>query len=189
MKRTAAAVAPLLLLALGSARLHAQEVCKMEMNVPPMTLGEIYAKAEKIAKGWHADAVPARLGNTSMGPLDEKGRSAAWNLTFYSASADSNVAINTFNGMFTCYANKGGAGRIPDLKPNFLRDGAKLYAIAKEKGGELLAQGFQVSIQTAAAPSDRHATWYIAYSKPDGTNAQRTVIVDANTGAVEKVLD
>jgi len=91
--------------------------------------------------------------------------------------------------MFTCYAMPGGAGRIPDLAPSFVRDSGKLYAIAKEKGGELLAQGFLVSIQTSAAPSDRHATWYINYAKADGTNAKRIVIVDANTGQVEKVLD
>ena len=83
----------------------------------------------------------------------------------------------------------GPAGRIPDLAPDFFRDGAKLYATAAEKGGNFISQGYQVSIQTAAAPSDRHATWYINYSKPDGTNAGRTVIVDANTGKVEKVLD
>jgi hypothetical protein len=90
--------------------------------------------------------------------------------------------------MFNCYASPGAAGRIPDLKPDFFRDGAKLYAIAKEKGGNLLSQGYQVSIDTAAAPSDRHATWYINFSKPDGSNADLTIIVDANTGAVEKVL-
>jgi len=166
-----------------------QEACKMEMNVAPMTLADMYAKAEKIAKGWKADAIPARLGNTSLGPLDEKGRSEAWNLQFYSASAGANVAINTFRGMFTCYAMPGAAGRLPALKPGFLRDGARLYAIAKEKGGEFIGQGYKVFIQTASAPNTLHATWYITYSKPDGSNAKRTVIIDANTGAVEKVLD
>ena len=188
MKRFAVALF-LLLLAAGAVRAGAQEVCKLEMNVPPMALGEIYAKAEKIAKGWQADAVPAKLGNTSLGPLDESGRSAAWNLTFHSAAADAHVAINTFRGMFTCYANPGSAGRIPDLAPGFLRDGRKLYALAKQHGAEYLAQGYQVSIQTAAAPSDRHATWYITYEKPGGPPAKRTVIVGANSGEVEKVLD
>ncbi len=184
----AAVAAACLSLAAATAQAQ-QEVCKMEMNVPAMTLADIYAKAEKIAKGWQADAVPARLGNTSLGPLDEQGRSEAWNLSFYSKAADANVAINTFRGMFTCYATPGGAGRIPDLKPTFLRDGKKLYAIAKEKGAQFLAQGYAVSVQTAAAPETRHATWYISYSKEDGSTAKRTVIVDANTGSVEKVLD
>ena len=183
------AAAALLLLAAAPAARAQQEACKMEMNVPALTLADMYARSEKIAKAWKPDAVPARLTNTSMGPLDEQGKSEAWNLTFYSESAKANVAINTFRGMFTCYATPGSAGRIPDLKPTFLRDGARLYAIAKEKGANLLAAGYSVSVQTAAAPSDRHATWYISYSKADGTTAKRTVIVDANTGAVEKVLD
>jgi hypothetical protein len=185
MKRFAAAV--FLISAVGTA--HAQEACKMEMNVPPMTLTAMYGKAEKIAKSWKADAVPARIGNTSMGPLDAAGKSEAWNLNFYSASADAYVSVSTFRGMFTCYAQPGSAGRVPDLAPGFVRDGAKLYAIAKDKGGNLIAEGYSVSIQTAAAPDTSHATWYINYSKADGTSAKRIVIVDANTGAVEKVLD
>jgi len=178
----------LILAGIGNAAAQ-QEACKMEMNLPPMGLADVYAKAEKIAKNWQADAVPARLGNTSMGPLDDKGRSEAWNLAFYSPSAQSSVTISTFRGMFSCYAMPGGAGRIPALKPGFVRDSAKLYAIAKAKGGEFLAQGYTVSIQTSAAPRTNHATWYISYQKANGPSAKRTVIVDANTGAVEKVLD
>lgn len=185
MNRFVAAV----LLTLAAAASSAQEACKMEMDVPPMTLSDMYAKAEKIAKGWQVDAVPANIGNTSQGPLDAEGKSEAWNLTFYSASADARVMINTFRGMFTCYAQAGPAGRIPDLAPDFFRDGAKLYAIAKEKGGNFISQGYRVSIQTTAAPSTRHAMWYITYANADRTNADRTVILDANTGQIEKVLD
>lgn len=185
MKRFAAAV----LLILAAVAAGAQEVCEMEMDVPPMTLSDMYAKAEEIAKGWQGDAVPANIGNTNQGPLDAEGRSEAWNLTFYSASADARVSISTFRGMLTCYAQDGPAGRIPDLAPDFFRDGARLYAIAREQGGNFIADGYEVSIQTSAAPSDRHATWYIHYQKPDGPNADRIVIVDANTGEVEKVLD
>ena len=70
--------------------------------------------------------------------------------------------------MLTCYAAKGEGGRLPDLKPGFFKDGAKLYAIAKEHGADLIKSGHNVEIQTAAAPNDRHATWYINFSKPDG---------------------
>ncbi|MDP9140762.1 MAG: hypothetical protein M3O62_08240 [Pseudomonadota bacterium] len=185
MKKILAAV----LVSLAVAPAHAQEACKMEMNVAPMTLSDIYAKADKIAKAWKSDATPARIGNTSLGPLDAKGKSAAWNLNFYSPSANAFVSVTTFNGMFTCYAQPGSAGRMPDLKPSFVRDGAKLYAIAKDKGSNFIAEGYSVSIQTSAAPDTNHATWYISYSKADGTTAPRTVIVDANTGAVEKVID
>lgn len=166
----------------------AEEVCKMEMNVPPMTLSAIYAKAEKIARGWKADAVPARLGNTSLGPLDAAGKSEAWNLVFYSKSADSNLAINTFRGMFTCWADKGGAGRLPDFKPGFLVDGARLYALAKEHGGALIAKGFAVAVQTAASPETRHATWYINFSDPDSKDGGLSIILDANTGKLEDVI-
>ena len=181
------AAALLLLLPAGAAR--AQELCPMEMDVPPMTLSDIYARSEEIARAWQADVVLANISNTSQGPLDEEGKSEAWSLMFYSDSAGAKASFTTFGGMFTCYANDGAAGRIPDLAPDFLRDGARLYAIAKEKGGEFIAEGYTVSIQTSAAPSTRHATWYISYMKPDRTNAGRTVIVNANTGEVEKVLD
>ncbi len=161
----------------------------MEMDLPPMTLSEVYSKSAEIAKAWQEDAVPANIGTTSNGPLDEEGRSEAWSLMFYSQSANAKAAFSTFNGMFTCYGMDGSAGRIPALAPDFLRDGARLYAIAKEKGGEFIADGYLVSIQTNAAPSTRHAMWYINYMTPDRTDSGRTVIVDANTGEVEKVLD
>ncbi len=180
--------AALLVLAFASPG-TAQQLCPLEMDVAPMTLSEIYSKAEKIAKGWQDDAVPANITTTSNGPLDAEGRSEAWSLMFYSPSAEAKASFTTFNGMFTCYASEGAAGRIPDLAPNFLRDGARLYAIAKEKGGEFIADGYTVSIQTNAAPSTRHAMWYITYSTADRTDSGRTVIVDANTGEVEKVLD
>ena len=50
----------------------------------------------------------------------------------------------------------GAAGRIPDLKPDFFRDGAKLYGFAKQHGAALLTQGYIVMLQTSAAPT--HAT-------------------------------
>ena len=167
----------------------AEEACKAtRLEAPALTLSKVYAIAEKHAKAWKKDAVPARIGNTSLGPLKADGGSVAWNLQFYSESANANVAINTFRGSLTCWAQPGAAGRIPDLKPDFFRDGAKLFAIAKQNGGEYLDKGYAVMIQTAAAPSDRHATWYINYSAEGGKDAPLTVILDANTGAVENVL-
>jgi hypothetical protein len=168
---------------------QAQEACPMEMlKDPKLSLSDMYAKAETKAKAWKPDAVPARITNTSLGPLDEMGRSEAWNLTFFSASANANVSINTFRGMFTCWAMAGGAGRIPDLKPGFFRDGAKLYALAKANGGAaLLAQGYTVSLGSAAAPSDRHATWNINFEK-DNRSGGLMILVDANTGAFEKAI-
>ena len=122
-----------------------------------------------------------------MGPLDEAGKSEAWNLMFYSPSAKAQANISTFRGMFTCTAIPGDAGRIPDLKPTFVRDGAKLYGIAKQNGAAYLSQGYTIQLGTAAAPSDRHATWNISFSK-DNTHAPLTIIIDANTGVLERVI-
>ena len=166
----------------------AEEACKTQQlkNAVP-TLSEIYSMAAGYAKTWKTDAVPARVGNTSLGPLQPNGSSAAWNLMFYSEAAKAHMSVTTFRGTLTCWADAGPAGRIPDLKPDFFRDGAKLYALAKQHGDALLAQGYVVMIDTAAAPSNRHATWYINYSK-DNKNGGLSVIIDANTGALEKVL-
>jgi hypothetical protein len=167
----------------------AEEACKTTaLKNPAVKLSDMYAMAEKSARAWKKDAVPARLGNTTLGPLQPDGSSTAWNLLFYSEQAKSRVAISTFRGSMTCWADAGEAGRIPDLKPDFLRDGAKLYALAKEHGGRFLGEGYMVMIQSAAAPKDRHATWYINYSKDQGKDAPLSVIVNANTGAVEDVL-
>ena len=42
-------------------------------------------------------------------------------------------------------------------------------------------------LSTVAAPSDRHATWYLTFSN-NNTNAPVTVIVDANNGTLETVI-
>ena len=168
---------------------HAQEACKpLALKNPALKLDEVYKMAEERAKAWKPDAAPAQITNTILGPLKPDGTSEAWNIQFYSASANPSVAINTFRGQLTCWAQAGAAGRIPDLKPGFVLDGAKLYAIARQHGEKPIADGFFVMIGTAAAPSNRHATWNLNFSKADGKSSPPTILVDANTGAVEKVL-
>jgi hypothetical protein len=168
---------------------HAQEACKTtKLANPAPTLAEMHAMAERHAKAWKPDAVLAQIATTTLGPLQPDGRAAGWHVMFFSESAKSAVTIGTFRGELTCYANPGSAGRIPDLKPDFMRDGAKLYAIAKRHGEALIANGHLVMIGTAAAPTARHATWNIGYPKADGKDGGLLVIVDANTGAVEKVI-
>jgi len=185
MKHAALAV---VLALLCTPALRAQQACPMEMlKDPKPPLAEIYAKALATAKAWHADVVPARVGNTTLGPLAPQGRSEAWNLMFYSAAAKANLSITTFRGMFNCYAMEELHGKVPDFKPDFFRDGAKLYALAKQHGAALIDQGFGVSIDTAYAPSNRHAMWYINFSKQSGPNGKLSIILDANTGAVEQV--
>lgn len=175
-----AAVAPL---AIG------QEACKSTtLKHPAVKLDEIYRTAETHAKAWKADVVPARITNTILGPLKPDGSSEAWSISFYSPASNAHVAVNTFRGGLNCWAQAGTAGRLPDLKPGFLIDGARLYAIAKEHGDKYLGDGYFVQIGTAAAPSNRHATWNLQFSKPDGKSAPILILVDANTGKVEKVL-
>jgi hypothetical protein len=167
----------------------AEPACKTaQLKNPAPTLAEMYALAEGHAKAWKADAVPVQISNTTLGLLQPNGSAASWHLLFYSESAKSHIAIDTFRGSLTCSANPGSAGRIPELKPEFVRDGAKLYAIAKQHGEALLANGYGVMIGTAAAPSNRHATWNINYHKDGAKDGGILVLVDANTGAVEKVL-
>lgn len=184
---------PIVLLALATAlpgAALAQEACKpVTLKSPAVKLEEIYKTAEGYAKAWKPDVVPARITNTILGPLKPDGSSEAWTVTFFSPSANANVSINTFRGGLNCWAQAGSAGRLPDLKPGFVIDGAKLYAIAQQHGAKPLADGFFVQIGTAAAPSNRHATWNIQFSKADGKSSQPLIIVDANTGKVEKVLN
>jgi len=167
----------------------AEPACKTtQLKNPAPTLAEMYALAEGHARGWKADAVPVQISNTTLGQLQPNGSAASWHLLFYSESAKSRVSIDTFRGSLTCTADPGSAGRVPDLKPEFVRDGARLFAIAKLHGEALLAEGYGVMIGTAAAPSNRHATWNINYHKDGAKEGGILVLVDANTGAVEKVL-
>jgi len=176
-------------LAVAAAPAAAQEACTPEtLKSAAVTLSAVYAMAESRARAWKPDAVPARISTTSLGPLKPDGSSEAWTLMFHSAASDSSLAINTMRGTLTCYALPGPAGRIPDLAPTFVRDGAMLYALAQKHGGDLIAKGYGVNLQTGAAPGTRHATWYLTFSTADNQNGKLSVIVDANTGALEDVL-
>lgn len=175
--------------AAGSAAFAAEPVCKTTMlKNPALTLAEMYALADGHAKAWKSDAVPVEISTTSLGLLQPNGSSAAWHLLFYSEAAKSHVAIDTYRGMLNCFADPGSAGRIPDLKPDFARDGARLYAIAKEHGAALLADGYGVMMGTAAAPGSCHATWNINYYKEGARDGGLLVLIDANTGAFEKAI-
>lgn len=190
-RRSPAVPASALAIALAAAAPLAfgQEACKSAtLKQPAVKLDEMYRTAETHAKAWKSDVVPARITNTILGPLKPDGSSEAWTISFFSPSSNAHVSVNTFRGGLNCWAQAGGAGRLPDLKPGFVIDGAHLYAIAKEHGDKYLADGYFVQIGTAAAPSSRHATWNLQFSKPDGKSAPILIVVDANTGKLEQVL-
>ena len=166
----------------------AQEACKTTPVAKPLSLADVYKMAFARATAWKPDAKLASMGTTTLGLLKPDGTAAGWHLIFYSEGADSWVSIDAGNGFLTCYANPGKAGRMPDLKPDFFRDGAALYAIGKQHGEDLLAQGYGVMLGTAAAPGDRHSTWRINYYKEGAKDGGVHIVIDANTGKLEKVL-
>lgn len=173
---------------LSAAPAVAQEACKMTQVGKPLSLSEMYRMASERAKAWKADARLASMGTTTLGLLKPDGTAASWHTIFYSEAANSWVSIDAGNGFFTCYANPGKAGRMPDLKPDFFRDGAALYAIARQQGDALLAQGYGVMLGTAAAPGTNHATWNINFHKEGAKDGGLLLIVDANTGKLEKAI-
>jgi len=167
----------------------AQEACKtITLPKPALTLSDVYGKAEGFAKAWKKDAVPAKIENTVLGPLQPDGTSVSWNLQFWSESAKQSVFVSTNAGYLTCFAMPNPSGRIPDLKPGFFRDGAKLYAMAKEHGGGLIAQGYAVMLGSDAEPHTRRAFWYLNFTKDQSKSGGLSVIVDANTGKLETAL-
>ena len=115
----------------GSGPRPRKPASRRRSRIAALKLDEIYRIAEGHAKAWKSDVVPARISNTTMGPLKPDGSAEAWVVNFFSPSANAHVSITTFRGSLTCYAQAGGAGRVPDLKPGFVLDGAKLYAIAQ----------------------------------------------------------
>jgi hypothetical protein len=168
---------------------HAEQVCQTEtLKDPNMTLGEMYAKAEPKARAWKPDVVVATITNTSVGTLQESGKSATWQVAFYSPSAKQEVLIAVLNAAFNCVTGKIRPEVLPDVKPGFFMDSAKLYAIAKEHGAEYVAKGYQIHVDLAVAPKDRHTTWNITYMLNDD-NADVLVQVDANTGVAKVVED
>ena len=168
---------------------YAEEACKMtQLPNPALSLAEMYKQAEARAKAWKPDAKLSSMSNTTLGLLKPEGTAASWHVIFESEAGKSWVSIDTANGFLVCSANPGRAGRMPDVKADFFRDGAALYAIAKQHGAALLAQGYGVMIGTAAAPNTRHATWNINYHKEGAKDGGVLVVVDANTGKVEQVL-
>ena len=166
----------------------AQEACKTTQLAKPLALADMYRMAAERATKWKPDATLVSMGTTTMGLLKPDGTAAGWHLIFYSAAADSWVSIDAGNGFFTCFASPGKAGRLPKLNADFFRDGKALYAIGREHGADLLAQGYGVMLGTASAPGDYHATWRINYYKEGAKDGGLHIMIDANTGKVEKVL-
>ena len=95
MKRWLPALALVSMILGVAASVRAEEACKtLQLKNPAPALAEVYAMADKAAKAWKKDAVPAQISTTSLGPLQPNGSAASWNIQFYSKEADSHVAMN-----------------------------------------------------------------------------------------------
>ena len=172
----------------GTTSAQAQAVCATEaLKDPNMTLADIYARAEAKAKAWKPDVVVGEITTTAVGALQESGKSATWNVTFVSPSAKQQVLINVLNGSFNCFAMKAKGLTLPNVKPGFFKDSAKLYAIAKEHGAEYIAKGYAVQAALHVGNGGQ-TTWDLSYMLKDD-DAGVLVRVDANTGAFQEVVD
>ena len=170
------------------AQMPGGEACKAEKvsPQPKVDFQTAFAAAEKRAKAWQADAVVARLGHTSLGPIDAEGRSANWHMVFYSPGAKQTDMITIANGMMTCWWNPGPAGRLPQLKPDFYKDVKKVLAEAAAKGGAaLMAEGYLPTVEMSAGTQG--SFWYVNYTHPE-KRAALQVTFDANTGAFNKAI-
>ena len=192
MKNHVLVAASLLIVAFASADLRAQmpggEACKAEKISPQKEVDfqTAFTAAEKRAKAWQADVVVARLGHTSIGPIDAEGRSSNWNMVFHSPGANKTDMITIANGTITCWWMPGPAGRLPKLNPDFYRDVKKVLAEAAAQGGaELMKEGYVPTVELSAATQG--SFWYVNYTHPT-KRAALQVTFDANTGKFNKAI-
>jgi hypothetical protein len=138
---------------------------------PAPTLAEIYEWPRRRRGPGRPDAVPAQISTTSLGAAAaERVRGLLEHPVLLEGGSDSHVAINVFRGSMTCWADKGPAGRIPDLKPDFFKDGAALYAIAKKEGGDFIGR---VSASTRHLRGAEHEPRDVVPELQQGERAQR----------------
>jgi len=184
-------MAALLAIAAGSVAAQGKEgeACKSEpigRDKQP-DFATAFAAAEKRAKAWAPDSAVARLTHTTQGPIDADARSADWYLIWYSPSTDMHVRIAITNGAITCWGNKGRAGRMPNLSPDFYRDVKQLLVVAAEKGGApLVKEGYVPRVEMSAG-AHAEAYWYVNYQYPQQRQGL-TVMFDANSGKFLKAL-
>jgi hypothetical protein len=150
------------------------------------TLSEMYEHTAALARRWNPDSVLVRFDNLAMqGPLKADGSSTNWTAGFYSANNDSTLLVHTGDGKIYCNHNPGNSGaNVPKLKPDFMRDGAALYAIAEKRGRQHLAQGRGIGV-VLWSTAEGGTAWILEYVDSGGYPADLRVRVDPNTGKEE----
>jgi hypothetical protein len=167
----------------------AQEACKMTQVAKPLSPADMYKMASERAKAWKPDATLASMSTTTLGLLKPDGTAASWHLIFVSESARACVSIDTGERLFHVLRERGkAAAACRTSSPTSSATAAALYAIAKQQGDALLAQAYGVMLGTAAAPARATARGTSTITRRAPRIGGLLVIVDANTGKLEKVI-
>ena len=150
------------------------------------TLAHMYDHSLGLAKQWKPDVVIVRLDNLAMrSPLQPDGSSKEWSTEFYSPATQAAFQVHTGDGQIFCnHRAAEPPSALPKLKPDFMRDGAALYAIAEKRGRQHLAQGRGIGV-VLWTNGEGDTTWILHYVDSGGYPADFSVRVDPNTGKEE----
>jgi len=160
--------------------------CKKMQPLTAPTLAQFYDFSEGLARAWKPDAVIERLDHTVTAPLQPDGSSREWTAGFHSAGSKRSMLLHTGDGTLRCSTFRGEPGRLPALKPGFMRDGVALYALAEKNGKPFMEKGLGVRINLWSNGDDNHGTWHVGYYDRQGNSSGPSLIVNANSGAVEE---
>lgn len=165
--------------------------CKPEQLGAQKTVdfGTAYAAADKRARAWQADVVVARLGNTTLGPIDADARSASWYMVWFSKAAKKTIAVSIANGLLACSTDEDAGRAVPTMKGDLYGDVKRMLAVGAEKGGApLIARGAEPMVQFSVGPnsSGRKGIWFINYEVKQGPSLQ--VTFDGATGKFEQAI-
>jgi len=150
----------------------------------PPTLAQMVALSETQARAWKPDAVLIDALHSKMRP---DGTADYSRLTSFSPSARSALEFSHHEGKLRCETHRADQdGRaLPELRPDFLRDGAALYKLAQAHGQALIDKGYDVDGRLWGTGKDM--TWIVDLHNEKSSPSSMRVIVDANTGALQRI--
>jgi hypothetical protein len=163
--------------------------CKKTAPLTAPTLVTFYDFARGLAVAWKPDVIVTRLDHLAMSsPLQMNGSSRLWTAGFFSPSANRTMLIHTGDAKLYCSTVAGDvSGRIPKFKGEPMLEGGALYKIAEKHGKAEMKKGLGVGVYLWADPGDNHAAWHIAFYDKQGYSSGPVVVVNASSGAVEKI--
>ena len=153
---------------------------------------QAYELALAEALEWQPDAVLSEMKTTDSDLLDAEGTSSSWYLTFWSPSAGEMLPVSLINGaMRSTQAVPMSPPRLMPFDDSVILDSKIIYDTAYAAGGDqLIAEGYQPSVTLGKySPDDSLVVWYVHYQDPNDSRVRFTIIIDARTGDVLKVID